>query len=377
MEKVLFVIKNSMLTRGMNTGLENLAWGLSERGIEVHILSGGVLPKKCNYTVPKNVYYYFSGKNGENPINFMGLFSEIIDKNKFKVVIGWIINISPLISIASRQNIVFISNQGQIAPKILYVNFLKKILLRKIPVLDAIKLLLLVHNYASKLDKIISISSAVQSSCIETYKLDLSKCEIIPRGVDTNKYSFEGRKAQNEKFIVLYAGNIQPTKGINDLVNSLKFIDKSVKIVLCGNGNIRYINKLASKVARYNKGHELEFTGPLKQEQLITQFKNCDFFVFPSHSEGLGKALIEAMSCGCPVICSDISPFTEIVTQNYSGLIAKKKSPKSLGEAINTYIADNELRIQCGLYGREVVEKNFSKELEIEKWYALINSFRI
>ncbi|MGM0520093.1 MAG: glycosyltransferase [Campylobacterota bacterium] len=44
------------------------------------------------------------------------------------------------------------------------------------------------------------------------------------------------------------------------------------------------------------------------REDLLKEYNNCDF---PSHSEGMPKALLEAMSCGCPVICSDISPHKE------------------------------------------------------------------
>ncbi|MGM0520095.1 MAG: hypothetical protein ACQERD_10675 [Campylobacterota bacterium] len=75
MMRVLFVVTNSALNRGMNTGLENLAWGLAERGVEIHVLSGGNRPKTHKYDLPQNVYYHFTGLSGEN---FLNKYLEVI-----------------------------------------------------------------------------------------------------------------------------------------------------------------------------------------------------------------------------------------------------------------------------------------------------------
>lgn len=56
--RILFVNKQSALNRKMNTGIENLAWGLAERGFSVYIVCGGNKPENINYHFTSNVRYF-------------------------------------------------------------------------------------------------------------------------------------------------------------------------------------------------------------------------------------------------------------------------------------------------------------------------------
>ena len=62
--RILFVMKGSALNRGMNTGIENLAWKLADFVYEIHILAGGSEPFQHRYHIPSNVTYHFTGGNG-------------------------------------------------------------------------------------------------------------------------------------------------------------------------------------------------------------------------------------------------------------------------------------------------------------------------
>jgi len=371
---VLFVLENSALNRGMNTGLENLAWGLAHSGVQIHILCGGSKPSSHKYNLPDKVIYHFTEKSGKNPLSFLESFKNILDEHRISVTIGWIINLAPLVAFAKDRDIAFISNQGQMAPRSILLSFLRRVILRKMSVVDAIKNVYYILRFSSLLTKVISISNSVQQSCIRTYRLDVNKCMVIPRGVDTDLFSYKDKEITKGKVSLLYAGNILPPKGIDDLIESLRYIEVPVSLILCGKGDEQYIQSIQDKVVKYNMGHKLIYAGPQSQERLVNFYKECDIFVFPSHSEGLGKVLIEAMSCGCPIVCSDINTFKEIITNGHDGLISKVKSPKNLAETIIKYIENPELRKKCGMNARRTIEKKFSKKAEIDGWIRLLKS---
>lgn len=355
----------------MNTGIENLAWGLAEKGFNVHILSGGTKPQKHGYKLPKNVIYHFIGTKANNPFVFINKFEELVIKENIKIVIGWIFYLACLYS--SGNKLLYIANQGQMAPKSIIRLVVSKFFSKQFGMTDALKIFVSLKFNSKKIHHITSISQSVQSSCISTYNLNKFKCSVIPRGIDPNKFYFNSTTHYSKsKFDLLYAGNILPGKGINELIDSLDHLNSPVKITFCGKGDDEYIESIKTKAKLMPDNHELKFVGTQLQDSLIDYYHKSDAFIFPSHSEGLGKVLIESMSCGCPVICSDISTFKEIVTNEYNGLMVPIKSPIELSKAIKKYMDNPSLREKCSINARKTVEEKFSKEKEINSWMELI-----
>ena len=378
MFRVLFIIKNSALNRKMNTGIENLAWGLAEKGMAIYIVSGGSKPKDHNYKFSKNVKYFFVDKDGENPINLVRQSVKVIEKYNINIVVGWIKNISTIASVFYNNKIIYIANQGEIAPSSIVYSIFRTMMKRKIGFLDGLILIKNIKKFSKRADKIISISKAVRDSSIKTYNLNINKCLVIPRGIDISIYKKHINKIENnyEKKRLMFAGNIQSSKGIDDLVESLKFVRSPLKLTLCGKVDTTYLEIIKNKVITVNNNsntnHEIEYLGLLGQKELVMEYNECDFFIFPSHSEGLGKVLIEAMACGAPVICSDIDTFKEIVKDKYNGLMFEVKSSKSLAKAINIYLNDMKMSNLYAENARKTVVEKFSKEFEVDMWQKVI-----
>ncbi|MFP4698646.1 MAG: glycosyltransferase family 4 protein, partial [Eubacteriales bacterium] len=306
---------------------------------------------------------------------FIDSVREVISKNQINIVIGWIIYLAPLYKVINNKDIIYIANQGQMAPRSILLSFLKKVALKNISLIDALRTSLYISLYSRYLTKIVSISESVKESCIRAYNLNALKCSVINRGIDINIYSYrrvQSESSKNGKATILYTGNIHFEKGINDLVNSLKYVKTAIKLVLCGKGEESYINDLKLRVNSFNLSHELIAPGVINQNELVQYYHNCDIFVFCSHSEGLGKSLLEAMSCGCSVICSDIDTFKEIIEPGYNGAIVKLRSPESIADTINKYLAYPELRKKYSINARKTIEEKFNKEFEINKWKTLI-----
>ena len=371
MSCVLFVLTNSALNRNMNTGLENLAWGLAERGVRVHILAGGEQPEHHGYTLPETVSYHFTGRSGENPASFLPLFEEIVLEHRIEAVVGWIINTALLASSPAAKDIRFIANLGQMPPRSVLLRFLKQTLLRRMGISEAYRLIAAIRKYPSIADAVVSISDSVQSASVQKYGLKPDSCKVITRGVDTEIFSFRPRSENlGSPVEILFAGNVTYGKGVGDLAQALRLVRTPILLRLCGRAQDGYIEQL--RVMLNQTPHKIEHMGPVGQQELARFYRQCDIFAFPSHSEGLGKVLIEAMSCGCPVVCSDISTFKEVVQNAQNGLMAPVRSPQALADALEQLIADSALREKCSQNARKTVEMRFSKESEIDSWMRVL-----
>ncbi len=87
-----------------------------------------------------------------------------------------------------------------------------------------------------------------------------------------------------------------------------------------------------------------------------------DIFVLPSYSEGVSRALLEAMAAGLPVIASEVGGLPEIVRPGETGLLIPPRSPEALAEALAGLLADPARAAALGERARAYVQANFSLE---------------
>jgi glycosyltransferase involved in cell wall biosynthesis len=381
--KILFVVKESAINRGMNTGLENLAWGLANKCFEIHVLAGGSKPKNHYYNIPKNVFYHFINESGTPGNLFQGYLSL---EQSFDAIVGWVKNIAPLSHLKTKigKKPLFIANQGAMEKnkhkgipdlaKIL--SLAKKTIMGKIPLKTAIKCLYDYSNYYGKINKIVSVTKAVESNTVESFDIQREKCCVIYRGIDTGLYSpLKNKKRQDKKFRIIFTGNVIETKGVLDIAKAVSLLESPVEVVFCGKCEKQIADKIDEIISKSTTRHKLFITGVLKARDLIKELNKADTFIFPSFgSEGSGKSLIEAMSLGLPVIVSDIKPFKEIVIERKNGLILEKNNPKQLAKALKIFIQDREFRNYCGKNARKIAIKKFDKKIEIEKWMRILKN---
>ena len=90
-----------------------------------------------------------------------------------------------------------------------------------------------------------------------------------------------------------------------------------------------------------------------------------------TYGEGVPKILIEAASCGRPIVATDVPGCREIVRHNENGLLVPPHDSKSLADALKILIKDAELRAKMGARGREIVEAEFSEEIVVKQTIEL------
>src|SRR5438445_8089962 len=105
-------------------------------------------------------------------------------------------------------------------------------------------------------------------------------------------------------------------------------------------------SRLREEVRKWHIEDKVIFCG--LRNDISRVLSALDIFVLPSYTEGLSSALLEAMSCGCAIICSDIPANQLLVTHNREGLLFNPYNLQELKEAIHLLSAGDSLRSKLG-----------------------------
>src|SRR5207244_4140922 len=97
-----------------------------------------------------------------------------------------------------------------------------------------------------------------------------------------------------------------------------------------------------------------------------------DLFVLPSLNEGMGRALVEAMAVGCPVVATCVGGIPDVVTDGATGLLVPPRDDRALADAILTLLRDRRLLAAYGEAAQRRVDERFDIETmvrSIERLY--------
>lgn len=194
---------------------------------------------------------------------------------------------------------------------------------------------------------------------------------VIPNFTDTLKNK---RKYINSDVLrIVYARRCEVIRGSDLLCDVLPHILKkyhNVSLTISGNGS--QLKKIKSVFSEYEN---VDFTTYQSSESLEFH-QNFDIAIVPSiGSEGTSLSLLEAMAAGCAVICTDVGGMSNIILDNYNGLICKPTKENLLENIINL-IENFELRRRISQNAIETVEFSFSLERWKNQWKNEIINMR-
>jgi len=161
--------------------------------------------------------------------------------------------------------------------------------------------------------------------------------------------------------IMLYVGSDHPRKNLNGLAEILAKVLKVVPncfLIKVGEpgvkkGREQFLKKLDDLGIRKH----VKFTGVVSDEKLQTIYSLADVFVFPSFQEGFGVPPLEAMACGCPVVCSNVTSLPEVVGD--AGILLDPKDIDEFAKSVTKVLLNNDFAKQLQAKGLERV-KTFS-----------------
>ena len=167
-------------------------------------------------------------------------------------------------------------------------------------------------NLIKRAKHIICISNQTKKELIRFYKVKKEKISVIYLGIDQNNF-YKSKRKKNKKNFILFVG---PRNRYKNFINFIKAYSKSkylidtYKVVCFGNerfntSELETFDKLGIiKNIIFKSGNDSE---------LYRNYRDASLFVTTSLYEGFGLTPLEAMKFGCPVICSNIPTFKEVL----------------------------------------------------------------
>ncbi|PIS05548.1 MAG: hypothetical protein COT81_00855 [Candidatus Buchananbacteria bacterium CG10_big_fil_rev_8_21_14_0_10_42_9] len=225
-------------------------------------------------------------------------------------------------------------------------------------------------------DKVVGTSKDYldHSHIANLVKANPRKFVIIPNGVDTRRLTDKNnlnelphipKVGPNEK-MVLFVGGLDSAhyfKGVEILLKAFKLLidnyaASQIKLVIVGDGDLR--PRYESLASQLNLFEKVIFAGTVASNDIAEYYQRADVTVLPSvdASEAFGMVLIESLSCGTPVIASDLAGVRSVVT-NDVGLLCQPKNFQDLAEKMNQLLSNLEKVKLMGQRGREIVQAKY------------------
>jgi len=168
------------------------------------------------------------------------------------------------------------------------------------------------HCLAKKADEVICINTQVKQELVKS-GFDENKLVLIHPGIDYNMLA-EVKKAP-QTYEATFLARLNPSKGIYDLPKIWSLVCKDMpkaKLAIIGGGSQDTICALNQELSKYNLNENIQILGYLENERAFGLIKSSKCFLFPSHEEGFGIAIAEAMACGTPVVAWNLPVYSEV-----------------------------------------------------------------
>jgi glycosyltransferase involved in cell wall biosynthesis len=194
----------------------------------------------------------------------------------------------------------------------------------------------------------------------EIQKRISSEVHTINPGVDTDQFSPDGPIIETDGPTILFVGRFVPAKNLTLLMDAFSRVVEdwpSATLRLIGDGPIK--SDIQSKISDRGLQDSVRLEGYVDNNNLPEVYRSSDVFALSSQRENHPITLLEAMSCGTPVVAPLIGAIPEIVEDERTGLLYPSGSVSELSGAIDRILSDPELRTFCSQQAREKAMNNF------------------
>lgn len=226
--------------------------------------------------------------------------------------------------------------------------------------------------YGTASRRIVTTGERLRLQVIEETGVDPGRVISIPTGIDINVFrpgaTDEARAALGlavAGVVIGIVATLRSWKGHRHLFHAFAGLaDRSARLVVVGDGPQRAALEALAKELRIES--RVLFAG--NQTNVVPWLQAFDLFCLPSYAnEGVPQALMQAMSCGLPVVTTPVGSIAEIVQDGDTGLLVPPENPTDLRAAIARLLADAGLRTRLGTRAREAALQRFGEEQMVNR----------
>ena len=200
---------------------------------------------------------------------------------------------------------------------------------------------------------------------------------VLIRGAGINLTAFQPHPSEAGTPVVMLIARMLRDKGVMEFVaaaHQLHAAGVQARFVLVGDpdaGNPASIP--LDTLKSWDGANGVEWWG--WRDDIAEVLRQAHIVCLPSYREGLPKSLLEAASCGLPIVTTDAVGCRDVVTDGQNGYLVPVKDAHLLAAALQKLIADPELRRTMGKKGRQRAENEFSSGRVIAETLAVYRQF--
>lgn len=243
------------------------------------------------------------------------------------------------------------------------------------------------HTYLyNRVSCLVAISNAIRENLLDTLPVKKDKVILLHNGINMEKFdpSIVSREKMRKEFSIAddelclgMLARFSPGKGHEEFLESAAMLNKefrSLKYMMIGEasrGQDDYAESI-KKMSRDLGVHNIIFTGFRSDTPEV--LSALDIFVFPSHSESFGLALVEAMAMGLPSVCSDTEGVPDIAVDNETSLFFNSRDKDDLCLKMKQLILSDDLRKRFSAAARKRAVEKFDMGRHIDNLLSLYKS---
>ncbi len=186
--------------------------------------------------------------------------------------------------------------------------------------------------------RVIAISEYARRGAVELAGADPQRVDVVLHGVDTDRYSPAEAQRDHDPY-VLFVGTLEPRKDVTSLIAAWDELDVPHELVLAGQRGWG-TDAIDTAITGARKAN-IRVTGYVSEDEKIALYRGAEAFVYPSIAEGFGLPVLEAMSCGTPVVTTMGSAPEEVASG--AALLVPPQDVTALRDALHQVLTDPTL----------------------------------
>ena len=225
----------------------------------------------------------------------------------------------------------------------------------------------------SHADMVIAVSSSM-IPLVKELGINHHRISVIPNGIDRKIFHFTTQEAARKDLsikktdkVILTVGRFEAPKRFDLLINSIAQLmhdnNLPIKLILVGDGSLG--PDLVQLAKEKGIADQIIFAGEQPNDALAKWYGMADIFCLASDKEGCPNVVLEALSCGVPVVASDVGNVKEILSSTKYGIIVDENNiiawSKSIHLALSTNWNPEEIAYSLEGKGWEVVGEDIYK----------------
>ncbi len=225
----------------------------------------------------------------------------------------------------------------------------------------------------------VTVVSAAMHTQVIAMGIAPQQVAVIPMGVDMRHQFTPGLGDERQAHELLFVGRLVEKKGLPLLLQAMPGVlaqHPGTHLIIAGGGPLE--SELRRLTARLGIGGQVDFLGMVAQSDLPPLYRRATLFVAPflvaasGDQEGFPLVPLEAIGCGCPIICGEVAAFGEVIRHEVEALLIPQGNSTALAAAIIALLNDPPRRQRLAANARQRCLEAFDWESIAKRYAALL-----